>query len=75
MHVHRKGTNLLKRRLLFSLLINMLSRGMFIEKKLEDYYLKEREKKKKKKKKREKSLDYFCTTRNLEYYPCYLLVE
>ena len=29
----------------------MLSRGMFIEKKLEDYYLKEREKKKKKKKK------------------------
>ena len=43
---------------------------MFIEKKLEDYYLKEREKKKKKKKKREKSLDYFCTTRNLEYYPC-----
>ena len=51
MHVHRKGTNLLKRRLLFSLLINMLSRGMFIEKKLEDYYLKEREKKKKKKKK------------------------
>ena len=69
MHVHRKGTNLLKRRLLFSLLINMLSRGMFIEKKNRGL-LSKGEEKKKKKKKREKSLDYFCTTRNLEYYPC-----
>ena len=34
----------------------MLSRGMFIEKKLEDYYLKEREKKKKKRKKKERNL-------------------
>ena len=47
----------------------MLSRGMFIEKKNRGL-LPKGEKKKKKKKKREKSLDYFCTTRNLEYYPC-----